>query len=103
MDLNRPQKTAEIIRAISFQTIIPDTAPTPQQVPSLVGRRIGEIVVALGFATESEVDSAVEEARRTGRATGRVLYDRGTINKNQLAQAIAQLQALEHLRRNLKH
>ena len=57
--------------------------------PTLVGRRIGEIVVALGFATEADVDSAVEEARQTGRATGRVLYDRGTINKNQLAQAIA--------------
>jgi type IV pilus assembly protein PilB len=61
----------------------------PQQAPTLVGRRIGEIVVALGFATEAEVNSAVEEARKTGRATGRVLYDRGTINKNQLAQAIA--------------
>jgi type IV pilus assembly protein PilB len=69
--------------------ISPDTPKVPQQAPSLVGRRIGEIVVALGFATEAEVDSAVEEARETGRATGRVLYDRGTINKNQLAQAIA--------------
>lgn len=69
--------------------ITPDSPKVPQQVQSLVGRRIGEIVVALGFATEAEVDTAVEEARQTGRATGRVLYDRGTINKNQLAQAIA--------------
>src|SRR4051794_22129536 len=69
--------------------ITPDPPKAPQQAHSLVGRRIGEIVVALGFATEAEVDAAVEEGRQSGRATGRVLYDRGTINKNQLAQAIA--------------
>jgi type IV pilus assembly protein PilB len=69
--------------------ITPDSTPAPQQSTSLVGRRIGEIVTSLGFATEDEVATAVEEARETGRPTGRVLYDRGTINKNQLAQAIA--------------
>ncbi|MGK2877688.1 MAG: GspE/PulE family protein [Solirubrobacterales bacterium] len=82
-----PLRPVDDVSAIS-QTA-PESPPAPQQAPSLVGRRIGEIVVALGFATEEEVDSAVEEARETGRATGRVLYDRGTINKNQLAQAIA--------------
>lgn len=45
--------------------------------------------MALGFATDAEVKSAVAEASETGRATGRVLLDRGTINKNQLAHAIA--------------
>lgn len=69
--------------------ITSDPPHVHQQPQSLVGRRIGEIVVALGFATEEEVKSAVAEASETGRATGRVLYDRGTINKNQLAQAIA--------------
>lgn len=61
-------------------------APNPG---TLVGRRIGEIVVSLGFASNEQVDSAVDEARETGRPTGRVLYDRGTITKDQLAQAIA--------------
>ncbi|MBJ7354971.1 MAG: Flp pilus assembly complex ATPase component TadA [Thermoleophilaceae bacterium] len=75
--------------AKNIPQITPDSPRTSQQAHSLVGRRIGEIVVALGFATEAEVDIAVEEARKTGRATGRVLYDQGTINKNQLAQAIA--------------
>ncbi|MFT4048403.1 MAG: GspE/PulE family protein [Solirubrobacterales bacterium] len=64
---------------------------------SLVGRRIGEIVVALGFATTEEVESAVEEGRESGRATGRVLFDRGTINKNQLAQAIAARTQLSYI------
>jgi type IV pilus assembly protein PilB len=68
---------------------MPDAPKASQQGQSLVGRRIGEIVVALGFATEADVDRAVKEARDTGRATGRVLFDHGTIDKNQLTQAIA--------------
>ncbi len=88
-----PARNTTPLRRVDDRTdvpqITPDTPLAPQQAPTLVGRRIGEIVVALGFATEAEVNSAVEEARKTGRATGRVLYDRGTINKNQLAQAIA--------------
>lgn len=73
----------------SIPQIVPGFEPPVSTAPSLVGQRIGEIVVALGFASSEEVESAVIEARETGRATGRVLFDRGTINKNQLAQAIA--------------
>ncbi len=69
--------------------ITSNTSPSQHQPQSLVGRRIGEIVIALGFATEEQVRVAVAEASETGRATGRVLFDHGTINKNQLAQAIA--------------
>lgn len=64
---------------------------------SLVGRRIGEIVVSLGFATEEQVNTAVDESRETGRPTGRVLYDRGTITKDQLAQAIAARTQLSYI------
>lgn len=74
--------------------LAPVSAPAPG---SLVGRRIGEIVVSLGFATEEQVDSAVDEARETGRPTGRVLYDRGTISKDQLAQAIAARTQLSYI------
>lgn len=74
--------------------LTPAAAPAPG---SLVGRRIGEIVVSLGFANEEQVDSAVDEARETGRPTGRVLYDRGTINKDQLAQAIAARTQLSYI------
>lgn len=69
--------------------IVPEDSSPLQEAGALVGQRIGEIVVALGFATEAEVDAAVQEARETGRATGRVLFENGTIDKNQLAQAIA--------------
>lgn len=65
--------------------------------PTLVGRRIGEIMSILGFATDEQVDSAVDEARETGRATGRVLLDRGTITKDQLAQAIAARTQLSYI------
>jgi type IV pilus assembly protein PilB len=46
-------------------------------------------MVTLGFTTAEEVESAVHEARDKGRPTGRVLYDRGSITKDQLAQGIA--------------
>lgn len=65
-----------------------DTMPH-HAAPTLVGRRIGEIMIALGFASEEQVASAIEEARETSRPTGRVLLDRGAITKDQLAQAIA--------------
>ena len=71
-----------------------DLTPLPG---SLVGRRIGEIVVLLGFATDDQVNSAVDEARETGRPTGRVLYDRGTITKDQLAKAIAARTQLSYI------
>jgi type IV pilus assembly protein PilB len=56
---------------------------------ALGGRRIGEIIVALGFATAEAVEAAVEQARDTGRPTGQVLFDQGVITKDELAQAIA--------------
>ncbi len=77
--------------------IIPEAPRRVAAPQSLVGRRIGEIVVALGFASEDEVASAVEESRESGRPTGRVLFDRGTITKDQLAQAIAARTQLSYI------
>ncbi|MFY9487255.1 MAG: ATPase, T2SS/T4P/T4SS family [Solirubrobacterales bacterium] len=62
-----------------------------------VGRRIGEILVTFGSATEEQVFSAVDEGRETGRPTGRVLLDRETITKDQLTQAIAARTQLAYL------
>src|SRR5690349_7536529 len=77
------------LRPIEDEDEIVQITPLAPAQPSLVGRRIGEIVVALGFASVADVAAAVEEARDSGKATGRVLFDKGVINKNQLAQAIA--------------
>ena len=54
-------------------------------------RRIGDVIVDLGFATREEVEAAVNEARNTGRNTGRVLMDRGTVGPEELARAIVRL------------
>lgn len=72
----------------------PAVRQTPQ---TLVGRRIGEIVSILGFANDEQINSAVDEARETGRPTGRVLYDRGVLTKDQLAQAIAARTQLSYI------
>lgn len=66
-----------------------DSVAGAHDASSLVGRRIGEIIVELGFADEQQVNSAIDEAKASGRATGRVLFENGTITKDQLAQAIA--------------
>lgn len=67
----------------------PESSVGAPGTPSLKGRRIGEIVVALGFASVEQVADAVREAQDSGRPTGRVLLDRGVLTKDQLAQAIA--------------
>ena len=39
-------------------------------------RRIGDVIVELGFASREAVDRAADEARGTGRTTGQTLLDR---------------------------
>lgn len=80
--------TGDAASATPQTATLTDTMPHTAA-PTLVGRRIGEIMIALGFASEEQVASAIEEARETSRPTGRVLLDRGAISKDQLAQAIA--------------
>ncbi|MGH2906619.1 MAG: GspE/PulE family protein [Solirubrobacterales bacterium] len=96
--LQHPPKLRAVFDGEANQPPAPESGkPQPHMPPTLVGRRIGEIVVALGFATEEQVFTAVDEARDTGRPTGRVLYDRGTITKDQLAQAIAARTQLSYI------
>lgn len=98
--MNAKSKTKPAAKADSaarIEQILPGTIAPPPGGPSLVGKRIGEIIVALGFATQSDVESAVSEAREIGRATGQVLFDRGVIDKNQLAQAIAARTQLSYI------
>ncbi len=60
-------------------------------------RRIGDVIVDLGFATREEVEGAVNEARDSGRNTGKVLMDRGTVGPEELARAVAERFGLDYL------
>ena len=51
--------------------------------------RLGEIIVALGFAPQDEVDAAARLAREHREPIGRALVGEGVITPDQLAEAVA--------------
>jgi type IV pilus assembly protein PilB len=64
-------------------------------------RRIGDVIVDLGFAERDLVESAVDQARATGKATGMMLLESGAIDSSQLARAVAERYGLDHVDLNL--
>ena len=70
------------------------TAPTERRKSD---RRIGDIVVDLGYTTREAVEAAVEKGREIGQPVGRVLVERGTVTPNQLAHALAERFGLDHV------
>lgn len=70
------------------------TAPTL----SGAGRRfLSDILVELGFVDEDTAAQAVEAARHPGQTPERVLLEGGTITEDQLARALAERYALDHI------
>jgi serine/threonine protein kinase len=56
--------------------------------------RLGEILVADGLLTQSDLDSALAEHGRTGQMLGRVLLDRGLVAQADLLAALAKQQGM---------
>jgi hypothetical protein len=68
--------------------------------PSHAGGRGGflsDVVLELGFADSEEIERAVAEAREPGKLFERILVERGAIDENQLAQAIAERNGLPYV------
>src|SRR5215208_1183021 len=69
--------------------------------PSLSGassRFLSDILVELGFVTETHADEAVQTARNPGQPTPeKVLLASGGISEDQLARALAERYGLEHI------
>jgi hypothetical protein len=68
--------------------------------PSLSGagrRFLSDILVELGFVDETEAERAVEAARNPGQTPEKVLLESGTITEDQLARALAERYALDHI------
>ena len=59
-------------------------------VPAEKARRIGEIVIELGFASEADLAKANIEQEKTGQPLGQVLVDLGLITRLELASALAE-------------
>ncbi len=63
--------------------IVPPTSYTDER------RRLGDVIVALGFADRDTVEQAGREAREQRRWIGEVMVEGGTISSPQLAHALA--------------
>jgi type IV pilus assembly protein PilB len=60
-------------------------------------RRIGDVIVQLGFAERDLVEKAVERGRAGGVPLGQSLIDAGIVDSNQLAQALAEHNGLDYV------
>ena len=60
-------------------------------------RRLGDVVIELGFADRGIVEATVALAREDGRPIGQALVESGIIDSTQLAQALAERNGLEYV------
>jgi type IV pilus assembly protein PilB len=75
----------------------PVSGLTPPTKRTGVKRRIGDVIVQLGFAEREMVESVVEHGRRAGIPLGQALIDAGIVNSGQLAQALAERNGLDYV------
>src|SRR5215208_2234260 len=64
-------------------------------------RRIGDVIVQLGFAEREMVEQVVDRGRRDGIPLGQALIDAGIVNSAQLAQALAERNGLDYVDLNI--
>jgi type IV pilus assembly protein PilB len=62
-----------------------------------VKRRIGDVIVHLGFAERELVEKVVERSRGDSRPLGQALIAAGIVNSAQLAQALAERNGLDYV------
>jgi type IV pilus assembly protein PilB len=75
--------------------------PVPGLIPPSrntgVKRRIGDVIVQLGFAERALVERVVDNGRRAGLPLGQALIEAGVVNSGQLAQALAERNGLDYV------
>jgi len=74
---------------------------TPPSRRSGENRRIGDVIVDLGYATREAVERSVEHARTVGKTTGQCLLEDGAVTPTQLAHAVAERYGLDHVDLNV--
>ena len=75
--------------------IVPPTSYTDER------RRLGDVVVELGFADRDVVEAAVAYARDHGRSVGEALVESGALSSDQLARALADRNGLDYVDLNV--
>ena len=74
---------------------------TPPTKATGVKRRIGDVIVQLGFAERERVERIVEDGRRNGLSLGQALIQAGIVDSGQLAQALAERNGLDYVDLNV--
>jgi len=64
-------------------------------------RRIGDVIVQLGFAERDRVEQLVDSGRAHGLPLGQALIEAGIVDSNQLAQALAERNGLDYVDLNV--
>src|SRR5436190_10045289 len=85
---------SETVAPVRVDTFPGLTPPTRRQGSK---RRIGDVLVELGYAERETVDKAVKQAVASKRQTGEVLVDSGAIDSRQLAHALAERNGLDFI------
>jgi type IV pilus assembly protein PilB len=75
----------------------PVSGLTPPTKRSGVKRRIGDVIVQLGFAEREVVEQVVDNGRQAGVPLGQALMEAGIVNSSQLAQALAERNGLDYV------
>jgi type IV pilus assembly protein PilB len=73
----------------------PKAAPVKHSQASRTGRKLGQVLIDLGFMDEDQLWDVLEEAKNTGQLTGQTAVARGLINEDQLFTALADQQGLK--------
>src|SRR3954465_7173795 len=93
LPITKPMSSGSESVAPAGEGAIPGlTPPTPH---SGAKPRIGDVIVALGYADRDTVDRAVETSHETKRATGQILLQQKAIDSRQLAHALADRSGLD--------
>jgi type IV pilus assembly protein PilB len=79
----------------------PVSGLTPPTKRTGVKRRIGDVIVQLGFAERELVERVVENGRRDGLPLGQALIEAGVVSSSQLAQALAERNGLDYVDLNV--
>jgi type IV pilus assembly protein PilB len=68
---------------------VPAKKPSAKDRDSGGRRKIGQVMIDLGFIDEEQLWEVLEEAKASGQLTGQTAVGRGLINEDQLMQALA--------------
>ena len=79
----------------------PVSGLTPPTKRTGLKRRIGDVIVQLGFAERELVERVVENGRRDGTPLGQALIEAGIVTSAQLAQALAERNGLDYVDLNV--